>query len=147
MKSRTRLFFAVAVGVLVLGLGTGLVASYVGQNFTIIGGNGPDALSYVPAEARMVAFADIRDLASSELRQKLRQFEPSPDARNKFEEETGVDVERDVDEILAAACPPALVPSPPLSSSPAAVSIPAALKPSSVSTAERSKTTRASASW
>ena len=50
MKNRTRLFFGVAVGVLVLGLGTGLLASYVGQNFTIIGGNGPDALAYVPAE-------------------------------------------------------------------------------------------------
>jgi len=115
MKNRTRLFFGVAVGVLVLGLGTGLVASYVGQNFTIIGGNGPDALSYVPAEARMVAFADVRDLASSELRQKLHPFEPSTDARNKFEEETGIDVERDVDEILAAAWPAGVGPqSPPL---------------------------------
>jgi len=105
MKNRTRLFFGVAVGVLVLGLGTGLLASYVGQNFTIIGGNGPDSLAYVPADARMVAFADIRDLANSELRQKMRQFEPSADARNKFEAETGIDIERDVDEIVAAAWP------------------------------------------
>jgi len=115
MKNRTLLFFGVAVGVLVLGLGTGLVASYVGQNFTIIGGNGPEALSYIPADARMVAFADVHDLAGSELRQKLRQFEPSADARNKFEEETGIDVERDVDEILAAAWPSGVSPqSPPL---------------------------------
>ena len=48
MKNRTRLFFGVAVGVLVLGLGTGLLASYVGQNFTIIGGNGPDAEPSLP---------------------------------------------------------------------------------------------------
>jgi hypothetical protein len=102
MKNRTRLFLVVAVGVLVVGLGTGLVASYVGQNFTLIGGNGPEALSYVPADARMVAFADIRDLASSEIRQKLRQFEPSPDARNQLENETGIDIERDVDEIVVA---------------------------------------------
>jgi len=115
MKNRTRLFFGVAVGVLVLGLGTGLLASYVGQNFTIIGGNGPDALAYVPADARMVAFADVRDLSSSELRQKMRQFEPSADARNKFEQETGIDVERDVDELLTAAWPNGVAPqSPPL---------------------------------
>jgi hypothetical protein len=115
MKNRTRLFFGVAVGVLVLGLGTGLLASYVGQNFTIIGGNGPDALAYVPADARMVAFADIRDLANSELRQKMRQFEPSADARNKFEAETGIDVERDVYEIVAASWPQGAGPqSPPL---------------------------------
>src|SRR5690348_5425585 len=115
MKNRTRLFFGIAVGVLVLGLGTGLLASYVGQNFTIIGGSGPDSLSYIPADARMVAFADIRDLSNSELRQKMRQFEPSTDARNKFEAETGIDVERDVDEIVAAAWPNGVNPqSPPL---------------------------------
>jgi hypothetical protein len=63
----------------------------------------------------MVAFADVRDLANSELRQKLRQFEPSADARNKFEEETGIDVERDVDEIVAAAWSDGASPqSPPL---------------------------------
>jgi len=102
MKNRTRLFLVVAVGVLVLGLGTGLLASYVGQNFTIIGGNGPEALSYVPSDARMVAFVDVHDLATSEVRQKLHQFEPSADAKNQLEAETGIDVERDVDEIIAA---------------------------------------------
>ena len=102
MKNRTRLFLVVAVGVLVLGLGTGLVASYVGQNFTLIGGSGPEALSYVPADARMVAFADVHDLASSEVRQKLRQIEPSADARHQLEEATGIDIERDVDDVLVA---------------------------------------------
>jgi hypothetical protein len=117
MKNRTRLFLVVAVGVLVLGLGTGLVASYGGfQNFTIIGGNGPTDLAYVPADAKMVAFADVRDVSNSELRQKLRQFEPSTDAKNQFETETGIDIERDVDQIVAAAWAPATgaPPVPPL---------------------------------
>ena len=114
MKNRTRLFFGVAVGVLVLGLGTGLLASYVGQNFTIIGGSGPEALSYIPADARMVAFADVRDLANSELRQKMRQFEPSTDTQNKLEAETGINIERDVREIVAAAWPGVGPQSPPL---------------------------------
>ena len=108
MKKRTRLFLVLAVGVLVVGLGTGLLASYVGiQNFSIIGSNGPAELSYVPSDARMVAFADVRDVANSELRQKFRQFAPSADGRQQFENETGIDVERDVDHVLAAAWPSA----------------------------------------
>ena len=108
MKNRTRLFLTVTVGVLVLGLGTGLVASYAGiQNFTIIGGNGPDELAYVPSDARMVAFADVRTVAGSELRQKMRQFEPTADEKNQFETQTGIDIERDIDSVLAAAWPSA----------------------------------------
>jgi len=117
MKKRTRLFLVVAVGVLVFGLGTGLVASYGGfQNFTIIGGNGPAELAYVPADARMVAYADVRDVMNSELRQKMRQFEPqgSTDAKNQFENETGIDIERDVDQIMAAAWTSNTPNSPPL---------------------------------
>jgi hypothetical protein len=106
MKNRTRLFLVVTVGVLVLGLGTGLLASYVGiQNFSIIGGNGPEDLSYVPADARMVAFADVRSVVGSELRQKLRQFEPSDDQKHEFETQTGIDIENDIDSVLAAAWP------------------------------------------
>ena len=108
MKKRTRLFVTVTVGVLVLGLGTGLLASYAGiQNFTVIGGNGPDELAYVPSDARMVAFADVRTVAGSELRQKMRQFEPSTDEKNQFEAHTGLDIERDVHSVLVAAWPQA----------------------------------------
>jgi hypothetical protein len=107
MKNRTRLFLVVTVGVLVLGLGTGLLASYVGiQNFSIIGGNGPEELSYVPSDAQMVAFADVRSVVGSELRQKLRQFEPSADQKNLIETATGIDIET-VDSILAAGWPAA----------------------------------------
>ena len=117
MKKRTRLFLVVTVGVLVFGLGTGLVASYGGfQNFTIIGGNGPAELAYIPGDAHMVAFAAVREVVSSELRQNLRQFEPqgSTDAKNQFETETGIDIERDVDQIMAAAWTSTGPNSPPL---------------------------------
>jgi hypothetical protein len=106
MKKRTRLFLVAAVGVLVFGLGTGLVASYVGfQNFVIIGGNGPDELAYVPAEARMVAFADVRSVVTSELRQKFHQFEPTTEQKHEFETQTGIDIERDIDSVLVSAWP------------------------------------------
>jgi hypothetical protein len=115
MKKRTRLFLVGTVGVLVFGLGTGLLASYVGiQNFTIIGSSGPDELSYIPSDARMIAFADVRSVAGSELRQKLRQFEPSADDKNQFETQTGIDIENDIDTVLAAAWPNVGTDGPPL---------------------------------
>jgi hypothetical protein len=105
MKNRTRLFLFVAVGVLIFGLGTGLLASYGFQNLSLIGGSGPDDLSYVPADARMVAFVDVHDLATSEVRQKMRAFQPNGDGQKQFEAETGIDIERDVDQVLVAASP------------------------------------------
>jgi len=43
MTKRTRLFVVISAGILVVGLGTGLLASYMGiQNLTLIGGNGPE---------------------------------------------------------------------------------------------------------
>ena len=77
MTKRTRLFLGVASGILVVGLGTGLVAAYVGgfQNLTLIGGDGPAELTYVPADARVVAYADIRNVMNSEVRRKLSAFQ------------------------------------------------------------------------
>ena len=81
MTKRTRLFVAIAAGILVVGLGTGLLASYMGiQNLTLIGGNGPAELAYVPADARVLAFANVRDVMDSEVRRKLMELHP--DANN-----------------------------------------------------------------
>ena len=104
MSKRTRLFLAIAAGVLILGLGTGLVASYMGfQNFAIIGGGDPAEFTYLPSDARLVAYANVRDVMDSELRQKLRRFQGGgDDGRAKIEAATGVDVERDIDQIFAA---------------------------------------------
>ena len=78
MTKRTRLFLSIAAGVLVAGLGTGLVASYMGgfQGLTIVGGDGPEELAYVPSDARFVAYADVRDVMSSEVRRKLSLTQP-----------------------------------------------------------------------
>jgi hypothetical protein len=105
MTKRTRLFLAVASGILVVGLGTGLLASYAGglQNLTIIGGNGPAELAYVPAEASFVAYANVRDVMDSEVRQKLSALQPDAKAGPEhFKEQTGIDLETDIDYIVAA---------------------------------------------
>lgn len=103
MTNRTRVFLAVAVGVLVAGLGTGLVASYMGlQGLAIIGGNGPDELAYVPADARLVGFADVRAVLNSELRQKFRELHPQTSPNGEFEQRTGINFENDIDAVTVA---------------------------------------------
>jgi len=106
MTNRTRRFLFVATGILVVGLGTGLVASYMGglQGLALIGGNGPAELAYVAPDARMVAFANVRDVMDSELRQKLmQQLQPgAPDGADGFERETGINIQTDVDLVVAS---------------------------------------------
>lgn len=106
MTKKTRLFLAVASGILVLGLGTGLVAAYVGgfQNLTLIGGDGPAELAYLPADSRVVAYADIRDVMNSEVRRKLSAFQQGAnDGAADFKEKTGIDLETDIDYVVASA--------------------------------------------
>jgi hypothetical protein len=103
MTKRTRLFLFFAVGILVAGLGTGLVASYMGfQNLVLIGSDGPAELAYVPADTRAVAYADVRQVMDSELRQRLMQFEQrTAEGADRFAQETGIDIRTDVDRVLA----------------------------------------------
>jgi hypothetical protein len=107
MTKRTRVFLGVACGILIIGLGTGLVAAYVGgfQNLVVLGSNGPDELAYIPQDAQMVAYANVRDIMSSELRQKFREARPdAPNvSENRFQEETGINFEQDIDYVLAAS--------------------------------------------
>lgn len=104
MSKRTRLFLIVAAAIMVAGLGTGLLAAYKGgfQNLVLIGTDGPAELAYVPKDARMVAYADIRAIMASPLREKLRAAQHH-DSQNDFEQRTGINFERDVDHIVASA--------------------------------------------
>jgi hypothetical protein len=102
MKKHTRLFLFGAAGVLVVGLGTGLFASIVGvQSLGILPGNGPDELEFVPADVRMVAFANVADVMNSELRQKIREIAPDTDHDDTFQAETGINIETDLDYVVA----------------------------------------------
>jgi hypothetical protein len=103
VTKRTRLFLMIAAGVLVVGLGTGLVASYLGlPAFAVGGAPGPDELRYVPADARVLAYANVRDVMHSELRQKVRKIRPEGERHDEFKAATGIDIENDIDEIVAS---------------------------------------------
>lgn len=103
MTKKTRIFLMIAAGILVVGLTTGLVASYMGlPAFALGGADGPDELRYVPADAKLVAYANVRDVMNSELRQKVRQIRPERERHDEFMENTGIDLENDIDEVVAS---------------------------------------------
>lgn len=115
MTKRTRLFVLIAAGILVVGLGTGLLASYMGvQNLTLIGGNGPEEFAYVPSDARALAFANVRAVMDSEVRRKLLELHQGADNGDRFQERTGINIEQDIDSIVAAVTPDSVEHAPPL---------------------------------
>jgi hypothetical protein len=49
-----------------------------------------------------VAYANVRDVMNSELRQRLRKFEGVTDeGRSEFKTRTGIDIEQDIDHVVA----------------------------------------------
>ena len=104
MTKKTRYFMAGSAAVLVLGLCTGLVAYYGGGFEALSASSGPNELNYVPADAAVVAYADVRAIMNSDLRQRLKQAIPSHEeqGQKEFQEQTGIDIENDIDYVVAA---------------------------------------------
>jgi hypothetical protein len=59
-------------------------------------------LSYVPADAAVVAFANVREVMDSQLRQRLKLVLPQEQGQKEFQAETGIDIEHDIDYVVAA---------------------------------------------
>ena len=104
MTKKTRYFMGGSAAILVAGLGTGLVA-YYGGGFPSLSASrsGPSELSYVPADSAVVAFANVREVMDSQLRQRLKAVLPQEHGQKEFQDQTGIDIERDIDYIVAAA--------------------------------------------
>ena len=97
---------AISGAILAIGLGTGLVASYMGLPVSVFSSAaGPEELQYVPADAAVVAYANVREVMSSQFRERFRSLEPSDNDKNQFEEKTGLNLEEDVDSVVAAVMP------------------------------------------
>jgi hypothetical protein len=105
MTKRTRYFMAGSAAIIVAGLTTGLVAFKLGGPALFASRSGPAELSYVPADSSVVAFANVREVMDSQLRQQLKQTLPiasHEEGQKEFQERTGIDIERDIDHIVAA---------------------------------------------
>src|SRR5688500_19729770 len=98
MTRKTRYFMAGSAAVLAAGLGTGLVAYYTGGFQPVSASAVSNELRYVPADATMVAYADVRAIMDSELRARLKEALPMPEQGQKeYQEQTWIDIERDID--------------------------------------------------
>ena len=107
MTTRTRNFVIVSLTVLGVGLGTGLVAYYVGFPAGALGRQGgPEELAFVPRDATAIAFANVHEIMTSELRQKVRRVLPMQEnGQRELENQTGINIETDVDRVVACLYP------------------------------------------
>src|SRR5262245_17743015 len=107
MTTRTRYFVIASLLVIGVGLGTGMVAYYVGfPAGAFAQRGGPAELDYVPRDVAVLAYADVRDVMTSELRQKLLSATPiQENGRRELEEQTGINLESDIDRVVACLYP------------------------------------------
>lgn len=103
MTKKTRYFMAGSAAVLGVGLCTGLVAFYAGGFEALSAAPVANELRYVPANSTVIAYADVRSIMDSELRTKLKAAIPMHEqGQAEFLAQTGIDIERDIDYIVAA---------------------------------------------
>jgi hypothetical protein len=106
MTKKTRYFMAGSAAILAAGLFTGLVAYYGGGFQALSASTGPDELRFIPADAAVIAYADVNAIMGSELRQRIKQAVPMHEkGQEEFRRETGIDIERDIDYLVAAVTP------------------------------------------
>ena len=103
MTTKTRYFVIVSLLTLGVGLGTGVVAYYVGfPAGAVASRGGPAELGFIPRDASVIAFANVHDIMDSELRQKLRRAIPiQENGQQELENQTGINIETDIDTIVA----------------------------------------------
>lgn len=106
MTRSTRYFMAGSAAVLTAGLCTGLVAYYGGGFQAVSASSGPTELAYIPADAAVIAYADVSDIMNSELRQRIKAAMPMHEkGQEEFQRDTGIDIERDIQYVVAAVTP------------------------------------------
>lgn len=109
MRTKTRFFVIASLLVLGVGLSAGMVAYQFGFATSALSSQGgPDELKFLPANASLVAHAEVSAIMASPLRQQLRALLPArEDGQRDLQERTGINIETDIDSVTAAAVPPA----------------------------------------
>jgi hypothetical protein len=109
MSTKTRYFVIVSLLVIGIGLSTGLVAYYVGfPAGAFASRGGPADLGFVPRDASVIAYANVQEIMGSELRQKLRRAIPMQEnGQQELENQTGINLETDIDTVVACLSPDA----------------------------------------
>jgi hypothetical protein len=109
MTTKTRYFVIVSLLTLGVGLGTGVVAYYVGfPAGAFAARGGPAELGYIPRDASVIAFANVNEIMNSELRQKLHRALPMQEnGQQELQALTGINLETDIDTVVACMSPDA----------------------------------------
>ena len=105
MTTRTRYVLLGGAGVMAVGLAGGLVAWVSSSLPPLVAQERPDELRYVPPEATILSFANVREVMDSELRRRLREIQPELDGQREFQERTGIDIERDIEYVVGGLVP------------------------------------------
>lgn len=103
--AKTRYFVIVSLLILTIGLGTGLVAYYVGFPAGTADAAAAE-LRLLPHDSTVVAYADVHAVMVSEVRQRILQMLPSQGSgQQDFEDQTGIKIDTDVDRLVACLAP------------------------------------------
>jgi hypothetical protein len=95
-----------SAAIMAVGLSIGLVSYYGGGFPGLQASTGPTELAYVPADSAVIAYADVQAIMNSELRQQLKAAMPTHESgQQEFQEKTGIDIERDIDYVVASMSP------------------------------------------
>ena len=100
MSRRTRYVALASGGVLAVGLCGGLLAYLNRDAARGVASDAPSELAFVPSHATALAFADVRAVMASELRERVRRIVPDAAGREQLERHLGLDIERDIDRVL-----------------------------------------------
>ena len=104
MTKQTRYFMAGSAAVLAAGFTAGLVAFYAGGFQAVSAAPVANELRYIPADSTVVAYADVQSIMTSDLRLRLKAAMPGQEqGQEEFKTHTGIDIEKDIDYIVAAA--------------------------------------------
>lgn len=105
MTSKSRYFLFAAAAVLLIGLGGGLIAYFAYHRLPGLSAGLPTELRYVPADAELVAYADVESIMKSELRRALEGAVKQGDDKRPggvaIHDFAGIDVEKQVDHVVA----------------------------------------------
>ena len=102
MTKKTRYFLFAAVGTLVVGLGGGLIAYLAYNRGAGVPEGLPAEVRYVPANAEVVAFANIQAVMNSDLRRELMPtIEGGSHKGRQMMDDFGIDLEKQVHHVVA----------------------------------------------
>src|SRR6186997_3021402 len=101
MTKKSRYFLAGSAVVLLAGLGAGTLAYLTYHRTAGVPRGLPAELRYVPADAQLVAYADVKSVMASEIRRELERMTTGRRGQQQIHDFAGVDLEKDVNRVIA----------------------------------------------